>query len=343
MSTGLIYVPSPEHTLEGHPEHAGRLRAVENRLREAGVWDKMIHLPPRPATDAELHATHGREHIALVAWATSHAPGLIGADTYVTPESYTAARLAAGSCCAAVDALLEGQMANGLALVRPPGHHAGWNAVEGFCLFNNIALAAWQARLRHGLERVLILDFDVHHGNGTQQIFEWDAEVLFVSLHMFAPYFYPGTGALDEIGFGAGRHHTLNVPFPPGVGDEGYQRALTEVIYPRVVAFQPQLILVSAGFDAHWRDPLAEAALSLTGYATLTRQLITWANSLCQGRILFILEGGYYLNALAYGALNLVYALLGQAQVLDPLGPCPRPERDISALIGRLKQRHLPA
>lgn len=343
MQTGLIYVPSLEHSLEGHPEHAGRLTAVANRLQTAGVWENLHHLTPHLATAAQLHTAHGQEHVALVEWAAGRAPGLIGADTYVTPASYSAARLAAGSCCTIVDALLQGQIANGLALVRPPGHHAGWNSVEGFCLFNNIALAAWQARTQHGLERVLVLDFDVHHGNGTQQIFEWDAEVLFVSLHMFAPYFYPGAGGLDEIGFGTGRHYTLNIPFPPGVGDVGYERVLTEVIYPRVAAFQPQLILVSAGFDAHWRDPLAEATLSLTGYARMTRHLISWANSLCQGRILFILEGGYDRDALAYGVLNLVYALLGQDRVLDPLGPCPQAERDIQALLVKFKQHHLPA
>ncbi len=341
MTTGLVYVPSREHTLAGHPEHAGRLAAVWGRLEAADVLGQVTPLTPQPATTAQIVRVHAAEHQALISWAAAQGHGMLGPDTYVTAASADAALLAAGGACAAVDAVLSGAAHNALALVRPPGHHAGWNTVEGFCLYNNIAMAARQAQAIHRLRRVAIVDFDVHHGNGTQQIFEWDDSVLFISLHMFAPYFYPGTGNLDEIGLGEGRGYTLNVPLGPGTGDKGYAQMFEEVIRPKITSFAPELILVSAGFDAHWRDPLAEARLSLRGYAHLTRSLIGWADQYCQGRIVFILEGGYLLEALSHGVLNTLYALLGQDEIVDPLGPCPNPERDITALLVKLRQRHL--
>lgn len=341
MATGLLYAPGREHTLTGHPEHAGRLAAVWGRLESAGILDQLTPLSPQPATPVQVGRVHAAEHLELVRWASAQGHGMIGADTYVTPATQNAALLAAGGACRAVEAVLNGQVRNALALVRPPGHHAGWNTIEGFCLYNNVAMAARQAQATQRLRRVLIVDFDVHHGNGTQQIFEWDDTVLFISLHMFAPYFYPGTGQLDEIGLGEGRGYTLNVPFPPGVGDRGYAQAFEQTLRPKITAFDPDLILVSAGFDAHWRDPLAEARLSLRGYAHLSRTLISWAEEMCQGRIIFVLEGGYLLEALSHGILNTAYALLGQDQILDPLGPCPYPERDVAPLLVKFRQRHL--
>jgi acetoin utilization deacetylase AcuC-like enzyme len=207
-------------------------------------------------------------------------------------------------------------------------------------LFNNAAVAARQAQAVHGVERVLIVDVDVHHGNGTQDIFYEDASVLFVSTHMYMDFFYPGTGAAGETGAGAGRGYTLNVPFPPVVGNLGYQRAMAEVIRPKATAFAPGLVLVSIGFDAHWQDPLASADLTLTGYVQVVRDLMAIAADLCQGRILFILEGGYVLEALSFGVLNTLYALLGRDQIEDPLGPSPRREQDVSRLLAQLKQLH---
>jgi acetoin utilization deacetylase AcuC-like enzyme len=237
---------------------------------------------------------------------------------------------------------MTGKARNGIALVRPPGHHAERNRVSGFCLFNNVAAAARQAQVVHGAKRVLVLDFDVHHGNGTQDIFYDDDTVLFVSMHLYAPHFYPGLGSLNETGVGKGKGFTLNVPLPAYVGDEGYMRVFRELVYPRVTAFQPDLTLISAGFDAHWQDPLAAAGLSLTGYANLARALVVMADNICDGRILFILEGGYRLQALTYGVLNVVYALVGRDEVQDRLGPMPHAESDVSDLIYQLKQRHLP-
>jgi acetoin utilization deacetylase AcuC-like enzyme len=181
---------------------------------------------------------------------------------------------------------------------------------------------------------------DVHHGNGTQGIFYEDPSVLFVSAHMYADFFYPGTGAAGETGAGAGQGYTLNIPFPPVVGNLGYGRAISEVIRPKATAFAPGMMLVSIGFDAHWQDPLASADLTLSGYAQVARDLIQLAADLCQGRILFILEGGYLLEALSFGVLNTLYALLGRDQIEDPLGPSPRREQDVSRLLAQLKQLH---
>jgi acetoin utilization deacetylase AcuC-like enzyme len=190
-----------------------------------------------------------------------------------------------------------------------------------------------------------VIDFDVHHGNGTQDIFYRDPNVLFVSLHLFiSGFFYPGTGAADEVGSGAGEGATLNVPMPLGVGDEGYMQAFTELIRLKAAVFEPELILISAGYDAHWADPLTPSSttgLSLTGYAMMIREILNMADGLCEGRVLFILEGGYYFPALAHGVLNTLYALLGRDEIIDPLGPAPEAGRDIGELLQGLRQRHL--
>jgi acetoin utilization deacetylase AcuC-like enzyme len=205
-----------------------------------------------------------------------------------------------------------------------------------------VAVAARYAQEVYGVQRVLIVDFDVHHGNGTQDIFFQDESVLFVSTHLFLPrMFYPGTGGVSEIGIGAGRGFTVNVPLMPYVGDEGYGRLFQEIIWPKAKAFAPELILVSAGFDAHWQDPLAMAGLSLRGYGHITQTLVEMANILCHGRILFVLEGGYQVTALSYGILNTFYALLGQDNLQDPLGSMPQPEPDVADLLAKLKEHHL--
>jgi acetoin utilization deacetylase AcuC-like enzyme len=312
-------------------------------LEKAGILHKLTLLEPQLATVAQLRMIHTPELIEFARQVSLRGGGLLDhGDTYATAESYDLARLAAGACCAAVDAILTGETANGFALVRPPGHHAETDRVSGFCLFNNVAAAARQAQVAHGASRVAIIDFDVHHGNGTQDIFFEDDSVLFISLHLFTPFFYPGTGALHEVGVREAHGYTVNIPFPPYVGDRGYSRAFDEIVRPKVAAFEPDLILVSAGFDAHWQDPLAMAGLSLTGYASIVRALLNLAFDLCQGRILFVLEGGYQLEVLGAGVLNTFYALLGEDEIRDPFGPLPRPEVDVAELIDRLKRLHLP-
>ena len=343
MSTLLILAPALAHTKVGHPENHTRMTALTAALQKSGMMNEVATIPPPPATMEQLRRVHSASLIEQIRYVSGIGGGLLDhGDTYATAASFELARIAVGGCCTAVDQIMTGQADNGMALVRPPGHHAEAHRVSGFCLFNNIAAAARQAQVVHGVKRVLIFDFDVHHGNGTQDIFYYDDSVLFVSMHMFAPYFYPGRGALNEAGSRQGRGFTLNVPLPPGVGDAGYERILAEVVSPKVAAFQPELILVSIGFDAHWQDPLAMAGLSLTGYAWMTRRLIQMADAVCNGRILFILEGGYHPDVLTAGVHNTLYALLERDEILDTPGPAPYAETDISDLLIQLQRQHLP-
>lgn len=341
METIFLYAPAPAHTRDHHPESHGRLDGLLPFLRGQGVLDHLLRADGRPAETQQLARVHTSALIDKVRLASERGRPALDADTYTTAESYTLARQAAGACCVAVERIVGGAARNGLAVVRPPGHHSGRDTVGGFCLFNNVAVAARHAQQALGVERILIVDFDVHHGNGTQDIFYDDDSVLFISLHLRYPFFYPGTGALDETGHGAGEGLTVNVPFPPLVGDSGYERAFSEIVVPRARHFAPQLILVSTGFDAHWQDPLARAGLSLQGYADSCRLLVALADELCEGRVLFVLEGGYNRQVLRFGLLNLVRVLLGQEEFLDPVGPLPDSETDVTNLLADLRQRHL--
>lgn len=341
MSTAFVYAPAQGHTLAHHPENARRLAGILPRLEEEGLLAELTRLEPQPAGDDQIERVHTPAYRNYVQALSARGGGHLNPDTYLTSASYDLALLAAGGCLAVVDAVADGRAANGLALVRPPGHHAFAGRGEGFCLFNNIAIAARHAQVVHGWERLLIFDFDVHHGNGTQDIFYADEAVLFISLHMQGAFFYPGSGRKAETGIGAGRGTTINIPFPPGVGDTGYGKAMAGLVEPAVRRFRPELILVSAGFDAHWQDPLAAAELSLTGYQEMVRRLLALAEELCGGHIVFVLEGGYFLPALEMGIVNLVNALTGRAAFHDPLGPSPRPETEVTNLLSWLKQRHL--
>jgi acetoin utilization deacetylase AcuC-like enzyme len=342
MTTLLAFAPAVGHTKSQHPESHHRMAGLMPSLEQSGVLSDLLIIAAEPATVEQLRRVHVVELIEFVRQMSLRGGGLLDhGDTYVTGESYELARLAAGACMKAVDHIMDGRAKNGFALIRPPGHHAESDRVSGFCIFNNVAAAARQAQVEHGLKRVAIIDFDVHHGNGTQDIFFEDDSVLFISVHLYAPYFYPGIGGMHEIGTGRGRNFTLNVPLPPYVGDNGYRRVFDEIVRPRLEHFLPEFLLVSTGFDAHWQDPLAMAGLSLAGYSNITRRLLSYADSFCNGRILFILEGGYQHDVLSTGVVNLFRDLLGQDTVRDPFGPMPRPESDISALLERLKRHYL--
>jgi acetoin utilization deacetylase AcuC-like enzyme len=342
MTTLLAYAPAAGHTKPQHPESHQRMTGLMPALERSGVLPDLMAVIPEPATIEQLRRVHVVELVEYVRQMSLRGGGLLDhGDTYVTGESYELALLAAGACMKAVDCILTGAAKNGFALIRPPGHHAETDRVSGFCIFNNVAAAARQAQVKHGVQKVAIVDFDVHHGNGTQDIFFEDDSVLFVSVHLYAPYFYPGIGGMHEIGTGRGRDFTLNVPLPPYVGDNGYRRVFDEIIEPRLNLFKPEFLLVSAGFDAHWQDPLAIAGLSLTGYSEITRKLIGYANSLCDGRILFVLEGGYQLDVLSNAVVNVFHDLLGQNNIQDPFGPMPQPEHDITGLLERLKRHFL--
>ncbi len=329
------------HDLPGHVETAARLKAVHARLDTEGISNRMLRLAPDVATDAQILSVHTEEYLEdILKWTETQRGIMLGADTYALPKSLAAARLSAGAAIRGIDAILKGEAHNALVCARPPGHHAVPSMAMGFCLLANVSIAARHAQQAYGLRRILIVDFDVHHGNGTQDIFFEDPNVLFISTHRYGN-FYPGTGGIDEIGTGPGRGATINIPFGVGVGDQGYQAVFEQVVGPAARRFGPELILVSAGYDAHFADLLYSGIqLSLTGYAALTRALMVLAEELCDGKIAFVLEGGYNLEALSNGVLNTGYALLGEPTIADPLGPGKSPEPPVTRLIERLRTLH---
>jgi acetoin utilization deacetylase AcuC-like enzyme len=341
MATGYVYDPIYlEHDLRGHPENQQRLKAILRVLEEQHMRERLASIVAVPITTERLERCHTRSYIEQVQRMAERGGGHLDPDTYVRPASYDAALMAAGGLVEATRAVLDGEVDNAFALVRPPGHHALHNRGMGFCLFNNVAIAARYALAERGLDRVLIVDFDVHHGNGTQAEFYDDPAVMYISSHQY-PY-YPGTGYWNETGSGDGTGSTVNVPLSGGVGDQGFARILAEIVGPAAWRFQPQLVLVSAGYDAHWDDPLAHMQLSIAGYAAIARALRDLAAELCAGRIVFTLEGGYHLDALAYSVLNTFAVLLGDEEwhLVDPLGPSPRAERPVDDVIARVKQVH---
>ena len=279
------YVTHPrytEHDLRDHPEHAGRIRAIWEQL--ADLSPRMLALEPEAASRESLLRVHSTTYLDQLEDLSRTYPStvLITPDTYLGPASFEIARLSAGGVMLAIDAVLSGRAHNALAVVRPPGHHALRATMMGFCLLSNVAIGVRHAQAVHGLDRILIVDYDVHHGNGTQDMLYDDAHSLFLSTHQ-SP-FYPGTGDLYETGTGDGAGFTVNVPLIAGHGDNSYSAVYREVVWPVAERYHPQLIIVSAGFDAHWRDPLAEMRLSLSGYDHLNRELIAMAEQFCDGR-----------------------------------------------------------
>ncbi|MEP7292383.1 MAG: histone deacetylase [Chloroflexota bacterium] len=338
-----LYATHPryvEHDYPGHPEHAGRIRAVWQRLDESGLSARMQQVEAQPATDEQILTVHTKDYLELLKRLNLlETTKLLDINTYVGPHVLDIARLSAGGVVDAVDAVMRGAAENGLAAVRPPGHHAIADYGLGFCLLGNIAIGARYAQQHYGIERVLIVDYDVHHGNGTEAMFYDDPSVLFISTHQYP--LYPGTGAVTDVGAGAGVGYTLNVPLPAFCGDANYARIFEQIVWKAAERFQPQLILVSAGFDAHWTDPLAGMKLTLNGYAHLSSELKRMAEQFCDGKIVFVMEGGYDLDALSYGMCNLARVLLGDAPT-DLLGLAPnrRAEPEISGLLERIKALH---
>ncbi len=332
---------NPRHAAHDDPQHveqAARLHAITAALNASGLRSSLLEVTARSATEAHLRAVHTAQMIELVRWSATRPRSWIDHDTYTTSASWDAALMAAGTTMAVVEAVVSGSARNGFALVRPPGHHATPAESMGFCLFNNVAVAARYAINHLGIGRVAIVDFDVHHGNGTQDIFYEDDCVFFCSTH--ASPLYPGTGAEREIGSGKGRGTTLNLPLPHGVGDAGFARLFNEVVIPAILRYRPDLILVSAGYDGHWADPLGPLTLSVAGYAALTTRLMEAAEEVCNGRIVLVLEGGYHVRALAASVMACLEVLANESTVVDPLGPAGKPEPDVSALIARMRQNH---
>jgi acetoin utilization deacetylase AcuC-like enzyme len=339
MTTAIVTNPHHDlHTEPRHVEQAARLNAILTALDTSGLRPALLELDPGPATVEQLRAVHQPRMVEQVRLATYQLGVWLDADTYTTDGSYDAALWSAGSAVRAVEAVLLGQVANAFALTRPPGHHATPSRSMGFCLFNNIAVAARHALSFTGIRRVAIVDYDVHHGNGTQDCFYNDPNVLVCSTH--AAPLYPGTGDEHETGMGAGTGATVNVPLPYMAGDAALSLLYDEVILPALARFQPDLILVSAGYDGHWDDPLGPLSLSVNGYAALTQRIKAAAGELCGGRVVLVLEGGYNLAALSACVLASLRVLLGRDPGPDPLGPAGSREPDISNLIERLQHFH---
>lgn len=277
-------------TPAGHAEQPDRLTFLIRHLQAAGLLDLMDRIEPAPAAIADITRVHSAGHVEFIRSTCDRGGGMLDdGDTFASPESFDVALLAAGAVIGAIDAVVTGDLDGAFCAVRPPGHHAEHDRPMGFCLFNNVAVGARYARARHGIERVAILDWDVHHGNGTQHIFESDPSVFYMSLHQYP--WYPGTGAREETGLGAGKGYTLNVPMPAGAEEDAYLQAFTREIVPALRKFNPGLLILSAGFDAHRDDPLAGIRLTEQTFGTLTGSIAGIAP------VVSVLEGGYHREA----------------------------------------------
>ena len=307
--TGFL-VSGYRHDTGAHPESAKRLTVVEDLFHNTDLHPHLMRLQPRKAEIEELSEVHDRLYILQVQEASASGIRALDPDTFISPESYEEARLAAGGLLAAVDAVIKGEVNNAFCAVRPPGHHAERDHAMGFCLFNNVAVAVRYAQKRHGLAKILIVDWDVHHGNGTQSAFYDDPTVLYFSIHQY-PH-YPGTGARDQTGEGKGVGFTLNHTLPAGSGDREYLEAIEKVLIPAASDFAPDLILISAGFDAHKDDPLAGMQVTERGFSGMTESLVRLADKYAHGRIVSALEGGYDLSALKRSVRAHLSALIGQ-------------------------------
>jgi acetoin utilization deacetylase AcuC-like enzyme len=309
--TGFLFHPDYlEHEMGGgHPESPDRLRAIVARLEATGLLARVARVEAALASDEWITQVHEPAYVAnLKARAPETGRVSLDPDTSMSPRTMRAAYLAAGGVLASVDAIMTGRVDNGFCAVRPPGHHAERNRAMGFCFFNNVAIAARYVQRRHGVQRVLIVDWDVHHGNGTQHTFYSDPSVLFFSTHQY-PH-YPGTGRASERGEAAGEGLTINVPMSPGQGDDAYREIFERMLVPAADAFKPDFVLISAGFDAHRDDPLAGMGLTEDGYAALSRIVLAIARRHSQGRVLSCLEGGYHLEALSASVERHVRELL---------------------------------
>ncbi len=299
-----------KHETGAHPESSARLEAVHRAIQGAGLLERAVLQKCCPAGDAILRRVHSGQHIVRVRQLAEHGGGRLDPDTVVSPQSFDVARLAAGAAVAAVDAVLAAESAQAVCLVRPPGHHALPDRAMGFCLFNNIAIAARHAQAAHSVERILIVDWDVHHGNGTQDVFYDDGNVHFFSAHRFP--FYPGTGDKNETGTGNGLGATFNLPLRFSISRREYKAAFADALDTAAKRCRPQLVLLSAGFDAHVRDPVGSLGLESEDFADLTQMVLDVAAQHCNGRLVSLLEGGYDVDALAESVLLHLKTLIEQ-------------------------------
>ena len=294
------YISDPfylKHKNEPHPENPGRLNAIQKNIESSKYYNNLTLIQPRKATVEDIAKVHGTGYIRSVDDSCRNGVRNLDADTVISADSYQAALLSAGAGLEALDKILEGTVGNAFCAVRPPGHHAEQNKAMGFCLFNNVGVIARYAQDVKNIQKIFIFDWDVHHGNGTQHSFYKDSSIYYSSIHQYP--FYPGTGGVDETGTGDGLGSNLNLPMRAYSCDADYINAIEHKLIPVIQKFNPDLIIISAGFDAHENDPLAQINLSTDCYGKMTQKLMEIANDVCNGRILSMLEGGYDYSALA--------------------------------------------
>lgn len=342
-TTGLSVDPlSFQHTLAGHPENALRATAILDRLKSAqskGYIPTLGKISTRVATSDELALAHKRSYIELVQKTKTSNSYFTKSrwSPYGGPYAFEAAAAAAGQTIELVTALHEKRIRNGFAITRPPGHHAGFDSARGYCIFNNIAIAA-RALQKLKPQRIAIVDFDVHHGNGIQDIFYRDSDVLYISSHQAD---WPHTGAIDQTGEGPGRGTNINIPLPYQTGDLGLKRVYEQIVRPALRRFKPDIIIAAAGFDSHWRDYQGSFSLSLQGIDQITKIIHEAAQELCDGRIAFVLEGGYQLEVLATGVANLISQISGtNNEPVDTFGHNDEAEADVVSIIKKVQKIH---
>lgn len=319
MKTGIAYSEKYlQHNLgPGHPERPERLKSTIKSLTDNGILDKVELVDPPKAKISELKLAHDPHYIDKVR-KLSKSGRMIDLDTPTNKDTFDLALLSAGGALELGQRITNHELNNGFALIRPPGHHATKNKGGGFCYFNNIAITARKLIKNKEINRVLIFDIDAHHGNGTQDIFYWNNDVLYISLHQSGKTLYPGSGFPKEIGDEEGKGFTVNIPFPPGSSDDSYTTALKEFFIPLSNQFDPDFIMVSTGLDAHARDPLTQLQLSSNGYELLTNTAIGQAKKICDGKILFVLEGGYTVEVVAESVSKTIETLLNYEPMTIP-------------------------
>jgi len=330
VNTAIFYHPKflKHDAGPGHPDTPNRLKVIVDELSRSELLktDKCTYVEPKPARLEDIELVHEPDYIKLVEQTCASGGGILDlGDTVVSPKSYEAAVLAVGAIIDAVNLVLDGKANNAFGLVRPPGHHAGAYYALGFCLFNNVAVAASYLLRRRNLERVLILDIDAHHGNGTQEIFYKTNKVLYISLHEDSKGF-PGTGFVDEVGEGQGIGYTVNVSLPFRVDDASYRKAFDEIVVPISCQFKPQFILVSVGFDGHYTDPVGMLSLSMKGYEEIFTKIMNLATQLCAGKLVASLEGGYSLNFLGKMATSAIAKMANASYVIRDKSPAVNPK-----------------
>jgi acetoin utilization deacetylase AcuC-like enzyme len=344
--TAIIFTPKYLDHDAGpdHPESSDRLRAIMKELKESGLLEsgKCSLIEPKPASVKDVELVHQPDYIQLVKQICSSGGGLLDlGDTMVSPESYETALYAVGGAVKAADLAMNGRFQNAFALVRPPGHHAGPSYAMGFCLFNNVAVVATHLLRDFHLKRILILDVDAHHGNGTQEIFYDTDKVLYIGLHQ-DPRGFPGTGFVDETGNGDGLGYTVNVPFPYQTDDKAYLKAFNQIAIPIIRQYKPQFILVSTGFDGHYTDPVASLSLSASTYLKIFARVLNLASQFCAGKLVAVLEGGYSLSFIGKIATAVIGKMAGASYLIQDKHPVVAPEvwRQVEKTIVTIKRAH---